>query len=345
MTTYNVCKKITSNGLENNLFIKWIAYTELGLTAIHVLRFASFFSDTPMMSINPSTLPIIIFSFWLSINLIRYFSYLALRVSWIDSRAIIANPLNKNLVKLSKEKDQIMLGLMSSNRALGISALANSLAHQLSQPITGIMLQTESVQRELMVQEGQEKSIKTLDTVIEQLGKVFALINNLRKHFGIQALEYKLFDLQGACDEVLEIIEPTFRSKNILLTKSYADSPIVIGNQINIQQVLINILNNAIDAIEKASSQDREIILSIFQNESSAVITVKDTGSGILADTALNMFELYQSTKPDGLGIGLWLCKEIIDKHQGEITALNHPAGGAMIKIHVPLAQSLHGAN
>ena len=337
--TYITCKRINSNGLEKNLFIKWITYAQIALTVIHVIRLTSYFTDSPMMAINPSPLPIIFFSLWISINLTRYFSYLALRLSWLDPRASSHSALNQNLVKLTNEKEQFLQGLMSSNRALGISALANSLAHQLSQPITGITLQTESVKRELLNQGKQEKLVQILDTVTEQLGKVSALVTNLRKLFGTKETEFKPFDLQGACDEVLEIIKPTLNSKNISLTKSYVRNTIVVGNPIQIQQVLINIFNNAIDAIENAKPQDRKIDLSISQEQSFAVIVIKDTGSGIPSQIASKMFELYQSTKPGGLGIGLWLCQEIIDRHYGSITASNQSAGGAAFEIHLPLAK------
>ncbi|WP_353432997.1 HAMP domain-containing sensor histidine kinase [Polynucleobacter sp. MWH-UH23A] len=343
--TYIACKRTNSNGLESNLFIKWILYAELGLTVVHVLRFSSFFTGAPMTPFNPVPLAIIFFSIWFSINLVRYFSYLALRVSWVDPRTSNDNPLNQNLVKLTNEKEQFLQGLISSNRALGISALANSLAHQLSQPITGILLQTESVKRDLIDQGDQEKSVQILNTVTEQLGKVSGLVTNLRKLFGAKEPEFKRFNIQGACNEVLEIIKPTLQSKNITLKVSYTGSPIIVGNPIQIQQVLINIFNNAIDAIENAKTQRQEIDLSIFQTESSAVIAIKDTGSGISDNIASNMFELYQSTKPEGLGIGLWLCKTIIDKHHGSITALNLPTGGAIFEIHLPLAEELQEDN
>ena len=339
--TYITCKRINSNGLGNNLFIQWITYTEIALTVIHILRLASYFTDTPMVAINPQPLPTIFFSIWLSINLVRYFSYLALRVSWVDPRASSDNALNQNLVKLTNEKEQFLQGLMSSNRALGISALANSLAHQLSQPITGITLQTESVKRELLNQGNQEKSVQILDTVTEQLSKVSALVTNLRRLFGGKESEFKPFNLQGACEEALEIIKPTLDSKNISLTRTFTNSPIVFGNPIQIQQVLINIFNNAIDAIdivEKTKAHDRKIDLIISQDQSFAVIAIEDTGGGISPKIMSAMFELYQSTKSDGLGIGLWLCKAIIDKHHGSITASNQPSGGAIIEIRLPLA-------
>ncbi len=339
--TYITCKRINSDGLENNLFIQWIAYTEIALLAIHILRFTSYFTDSPMKAINPQPLATIFFSIWLSVNLVRYFSYLALRVSWVDPRASNDNALNKSLVKLANEKEQFLQGLMSSNRALGISALANSLAHQLSQPITGISLQTESVKRELLNQGNQEKLVQILDTVTEQLSKISALVTNLRRLFGTKESEFKPFNLQTACNEVLEIIKPTLYSKNIALTKYYADSLIVIGNPIQIQQVLINLFNNAVDAIdavENTKSQDRKIDLIISQDQSFAVIAIKDTGGGISPKIESSVFELYQSTKSDGLGIGLWLCKIIIDKHHGSLTASNQLAGGAVFEIRLPLA-------
>ncbi|ANJ00433.1 hypothetical protein A8O14_10315 [Polynucleobacter wuianus] len=343
--TYLICKRIDSNGLESNLFIKWITYTEVGLTVIHVLRFTSFFTNAAMTPFNPPSLAIVFFSIWFSVSLIRYFSYLALRVSWVDPRTANENPLNQNLVKLTNEKDQFLRGLISSNRALGISALANSLAHQLSQPITGILLQTESVKCDLVDLGGQEKSVSALNAVTDQLEKVSDLVTNLRKLFGAQELEFRHFNIQGACNEVLEIIKPTLQSKNISLETTYTDNPNVVGNSIQIQQVLINIFNNAMDAIENARDHRRKIDLTISQNQSLAIIAIKDTGSGISNSITPSMFELYQSTKPEGLGIGLWLCKTIIDKHHGSITALNLPTGGAIIEIQIPISQDLNENN
>lgn len=340
--TYIACKKINSDELRSNLFFKWIVFTELSLTIIHVLRFTSFFSNAPMMAINPPTIPIVIFSIWAAFNLFRYFSYLALRISWIDPRVTSENPLNKNLIKLVREKDQFLQGLISSNRALGISALANSLAHQLSQPITGIILQTETVKRDLTDQGGHEKSVKTLNSVTEHLGKISTLVNNLRKLFGNREFEFRNFSIVEACDEVLEIIKPTLQSKNILLVKSYEGNPIAYGNAIQIQQVLINLFNNAIDSIENSEKDHREINIRVSSDTTYALIAIKDTGDGIADNISSTMFELYQSTKPNGLGIGLWLCKAILDKHGGLISASNDQLTGATFEIRIPLAKAFH---
>lgn len=340
--TYIACKRTYRKGLEENLFIKWIAYTEIALTVVHLLRVSSFFSNTPVLTTNPTTIAIVIYSIWVSINLFRYISYQSLRISWVDPRASDGNALNRNLVRLVKEKNQFLQGLISSNRALGISALANSLAHQLSQPITGVILQTESVKRNLNELGGQESSIQILNTVTEQLNKLSALVNNLRKLFGTHELDFRSFSVQEACEEVLEVINPTLESKNILLSKIYESNPSAIGNPIQIQQVLINLFNNAIDAIENTKKGFREIHLKISRDKAFTVVAIQDNGPGVSTDIGSTMFDLYQSTKQNGLGIGLWLSKAIIDKHEGSITAFNNPQGGAVFEVRIPLASEIN---
>ncbi len=143
--------------------------------------------------------------------------------------------------------------------------------------------------------------------------------------------------LHKITDDILEIIEPTLKSKNIHLEKIYISNPIVWGNAIQIQQVLINLINNAMDAIDEANSVPRTIQLSLSQNQQFAIISIKDSGTGIDAQLIPTLFDLYKTSKDEGLGIGLWLCKTIIDKHGGTILPANPPEGGALFEIQLPL--------
>jgi C4-dicarboxylate-specific signal transduction histidine kinase len=247
------------------------------------------------------------------------------------------------MMRLVKEKNQFLQGLISSNRAIGISALANSLAHQLSQPITGVILQTESVKRSLYQLEGQGKSIDALNTVSEQLKRLSDLVNNLRRVFSGKGSEFQSVNVQVVCDEILEIIEPTIRSENIQLVKEYKSNPQVVGNTIQIQQVLINLFNNAIDAIVSSNSKVRAITLTVSEGESFALVSIQDSGNGISKEVKKSIFEIYQTTKKDGIGIGLWLCKEIIDRHEGSIHAANSAQGGATFEVRLPLSNQFNG--
>lgn len=335
--TYIACYQIKNDDLKSNLFLKWIAYSELALILIHILRFCSFFSNTPAVTINPSPFAIFIFSCWLAINFFRYFSYQSLRVSWVDQDLKNANILNQNFTKLVIEKNRFLQGLISSNRAIGLSTLAHSLAHQLSQPITGLSLQTEAVKRDLIDRRDYKKSIETLNVITDHLGKLVNLVNNLRKLFNRNEAAFEFFSMQKVCDEVLEIIKPKLDSERIVLSKTINDEIIVLGDPVGIQQIIINILNNAIESISNSVLIPREINFSIFSDQGFAVISIKDSGGGIRADIENSLFELYQSTKPDGLGIGLWLSKAIAEKHEGVIIGHNSPNGGAIFEIRIPI--------
>jgi signal transduction histidine kinase len=167
------------------------------------------------------------------------------------------------------------------------------------------------------------------------------LVQNLRQLFGSKIEKFEPINLQKICNEVLEIIKPTLQSKRITLLKQYETNPIVFGDGIQLQQVLINLFNNAIDAINESNSDVREILITISNNESYACLSVADSGSGINPTVFESLFELYKTSKPSGLGVGLWLSKTIIERHQGKIAASNYERGGACFEIQIPLNETV----
>ena len=116
----------------------------------------------------------------------------------------------------------------------------------------------------------------------------------------------------------------------------------ISGDAIQIQQVIINLLNNAIDAIETSNPLTREIVITTNLENDLAIIHIKDTGGGIDSNALPSIFELYKTTKKDGLGIGLWLSKPptIINRHHGNIFATNNSIGGATFTIEIPLSHT-----
>lgn len=339
IATYIACKKCANNELQSNLFLKWFGYLEIALTCIAVIRSASYFSDTPISPRSPTISTLLIFTVFSALNIFRYITYQSIRISWIDPRSSVSNFLNKTLVKVVDEKNQLLDELISSNRAIGISALASSLAHQLSQPLTGINLQVELLKRSAFDPIYQEYSKKLLNDMGKELEDLSALVKNLRLLFEDSSSKYEHIELTKISDAILAIIEPTLRVNHINLKTSYLNRPIVMGNVIQLQQVLINIFNNAIQAINTCNPRVREISLEISQIGENAILTVLDSGPGISQSMLKNIFELYKSTKKDGLGVGLWLSKTIIQKHNGDIRAINI-SEGALFEIQIPLATS-----
>ena len=341
--TYAICKNTQNDELKKNLFFNWIKNIELMLGLFALVRLISCFTaDTPINARFPTPTIITFYILYLILNVFRYISYQSLRISWIDYRTYSVNPLNRNLAVVTQEKNNLLQGLIASNRVIGIGALASSLAHQLSQPLTGIGLQIETLRRDLSKTSHNQEAIGALDKVNAQLRKLSGLVKNLRQLFNANNLDFHEVDLVATTNELLEIIEPTLESKRIVLTKELGHNITILGDAIQIQQVLINLINNAIDAIAIANTASREIKLTINPKDQFAVIEVEDSGAGIEQDLLPSVFELFKTTKKDGLGVGLWLSQTIIQKHHGNIMAANSPNGGAVFTIQLPLMKTSH---
>jgi len=203
-------------------------------------------------------------------------------------------------------------------------------------------LQAETLKRELSNDEANKPHLLVLDKISNQLNKLSELVKNLRKLFNSRNYHFNEVELQPVCDEILEIIKPSLKSKKIRFIKQFTSNPRVLADSIQLQQVLINLFNNAIDAIEHSTSAVKEIRLTIATEDQWAVVSVEDSGCGIDEHALPHLFELYKTTKKDGLGIGLWLSKTILEKHQGTIHAANRPEGGAVFTFRIPLISPSH---
>ena len=335
--TYYLCRPHLNTDLYNNPFLKWIGRLEFALGCFTILRLLSFFSDEPIAPRHPTIWLMLLYAIFVALSIFRYIAYMSLRISWVDPRSQAPNRLNRNLAKALEERDQLVRGLMTSNRMLGLSALASSLVHQLSQPLTGISLQAEAIKRKLSQTEQNESAITSIDKISLQLGKLSELVTNLRKLFSADHDQFESLRLQQLSDEMIEIMELTLKNKKIHFEKNYLANPVVWGDAIQIQQVLINMFNNAIDALTSSTLEPKEIKLVIDQQEGYAILSIADTGAGIDPAILPTMFELYQTTKQTGLGVGLWLSKTIIQKHNGTMTASNGTPHGAIFEIRLPL--------
>ena len=337
--TYFICKFTKENDLQNNLFFGWFKYIEVMIGLFAMIRIISCLTnDAPINARIPSTPATIFYILFMILNVFRYISYQSLRISWIDIKTNSINPLNRNLAVVTQEKNSLLQGLIASNRVIGIGAMASSLAHQLSQPLTTIGLQTETLKRDLS-RDGQNKdTVAALDKVNFQIGKLSNLVLNLRQLFNTNQSEFYNINLSSTINEIIEIIEPTIEAKKIHLNQDVAAGINILGDAIQIQQVLINIFNNAIDAIEASNPLTREISITASSENDLAIVHIEDTGDGIEPKTLTSIFELYKTTKKEGLGIGLWLSKTIVTRHQGNIFAANSPIGGATFTIELPLS-------
>lgn len=337
-STTILCVLIRDDALRSNPFLTWFKYLEIGLATLAVLRIAIYFSGIAITPVGSNSSSVVLFAIYIAINLSRYISYQSLRMTWVPDTGN-NNFLNNSLARSVHENNQLLRELMNSNRMLGVSALAGALAHELSQPLIGAALETESIKRDLARPGRQADAAASLNKVSLQLGKLSELVRNLRKLFGTKTVQFHAFELASICDEVLDLLEPTSTARKISIARAYRVNPTVCGEPIQIQQVLINLLNNAIEALSISQGDEKQIILRIDQRDSLAILTVEDNGVGIANDLLPTVFELYKTTKEKGMGIGLWLCRTIVTQHAGHISAANKTGGGAIFEVQLPLAE------
>jgi two-component system sensor kinase FixL len=129
------------------------------------------------------------------------------------------------------------------------------------------------------------------------------------------------------------------REKVVLETALSPTSLVVAANRVEIQQVLVNLLQNAIEAMECVSDRIRRITIRTAEADKSVEIVVSDNGKGLPSNDPRNIFEAFVTTKPDGLGMGLAISSTIVESHGGRLWAASNPEGGASFHCALPLVQ------
>jgi signal transduction histidine kinase len=191
------------------------------------------------------------------------------------------------------------------------------------------------------VQSGQDpRFIASIDDIASQSTKLSALVKNLRQFFDAKSSDFISVNLQRKIDEIVEIVVPNLDAKKIVLVKNYQSDPIVFGDGIQIQQALINVINNSIDALVESKAKHKEILIALSSDDRFATITIKDCGGGIDPDLMPSIFELYKTTKKEGIGVGLWLSRTIMTQHQGTMTVSNEPGGWTVFTMTLPIQPS-----
>ena len=341
IANYWAYKHVLLPKFPNNQFVQFLKWLAFGLICFGLIRVIANFTSAPIMPRGePSAIAIIAFTLFMILGSFRYITYIGFRITWVDQFNPTENILNQPLVKAIEEKNQFLRGLIASNRFIGISALASSLAHQLSQPLTTIAIRAEIARRDLSPSNENVRAITSLDEICTQSNQLSSLVQNLRQLFGSKIEKFESINLQKVCNEVLEITKTTLQSKRIALLKQYESNPVVYGDGVQLQQVLINLFNNAIESIQASNPPVREIVVTISTNHGYASLSVRDSGPGIDPNAFPSLFELYKTSKPDGLGVGLWLSKTIIERQQGNIKGFNHAQGGACFEIQIPLSET-----
>ena len=226
-------------------------------------------------------------------------------------------------------------------RVSAMGQLASSLAHELSQPLGAILRNAEAA--ELFLQE-PSPDLDELRAILADIRKddhrAGEVIDRMRAMMKRRKFEHRRLDLGMLVDEVGALVQPDAERRHVRLAlKTEAVLPPVQGDQVQLQQVLLNLLLNAMDALDDSPSASRVVTVRTRSAGRAVEVAVSDNGHGIPADSLPRVFEPFFTTKPQGLGMGLVICRNIIEAHGGRVWAENNAVGGATFAFSLPAAE------
>ncbi len=225
-------------------------------------------------------------------------------------------------------------------RATSLGALTASIAHEVNQPLAGIVANASTCLRMLAVSPPNiEGARETAKRTIRDGNRAADVIVRLRSLFAKKSGLTELVDLNEATREVIALHSSDLqRSRVIVRTELADDIPLVRGDRVQLQQVILNLMINATESIVQSGSDHGSISIKTQSDENNnIVISVSDTGPGIDSNSIDMIFESFYTTKKNGMGIGLSVCKNIIEMHGGNIWAETELGSGASFYFSVPI--------
>jgi PAS domain S-box-containing protein len=228
------------------------------------------------------------------------------------------------------------------SRVTALSALTASIAHEVNQPLSGIITNAGTCLRMLdATPPNIDGARETARRTIRDGNRATEVISRLRALFGKHEFTLETLDLNGAVREVIALSSNDFQRSHIVLQIELADDlPIVTGDRIQLQQVILNLLRNACDAMVDVQDRQRQLVIKTEREDDGRVrLSVRDAGIGLSPQSMESLFNPFHTTKSGGMGIGLFVSRSIIERHNGRIWAKpNQGAFGATFSFSIPSA-------
>ena len=233
------------------------------------------------------------------------------------------------------------------SRVASLGALTASIAHEINQPLSGIMTNASACLRMLTADPPNvEGALSTVRRTLRDGNRASETIKCLRALFANKEAVAELVDLNEAAREVIALSTHELQRNHVVLRTQFAEElPRVMGNRAQLQQVILNLLVNASDALSGVEGRSRELRIWTEEQEGGLVrLSVRDAGIGLGAKVMEKLGESFFTTKDRGMGIGLFVCRFIVERHGGRLRAARNKGPGATFSFCIPTAQR-NGSN
>ena len=244
---------------------------------------------------------------------------------------------DQKVTELRAEQDRARLAHLE--RVAMLSALSASLAHELNQPLTAILANAEAAQRSVTsLLEKPTELVEIFGDIVSDVRRTSEHIRSLRGLFKRGELQIQSVDMNDLINKVAGLVASDLLMRHVSLVKNLASLlPTIEGDRVQLEQVLLNLVVNAAQAMETCAPEQRRLTIRTEAGKAEIRVSVIDSGEGVPAEQLDKIFEPFVSTKPEGLGIGLMICHSIIRAHGGRLTATNNPDRGATFCFALPI--------
>jgi PAS domain S-box-containing protein len=225
------------------------------------------------------------------------------------------------------------------SRVTSLGALTASIAHEVNQPLSGIITNASTCLRMLATDPPQvEGARETARRTIRDGNRMSDVITRLRALFSKKEPTTESLNLNDAVLEVIALSIVELQKNRVMLRPELADNlPLVTGDRVQLQQVILNLLRNGSDAMSAVEDRPRQLVIRTERDEGDRVrLTVQDAGIGFDPQAADRLFDAFYTTKGDGMGIGLSVSRSIIERHQGRLWATLNDGPGAAFSFSIP---------
>lgn len=251
---------------------------------------------------------------------------------------IIGNVVGRQRAEMREE--ELRNELAHAMRVASLGELASALAHELNQPLAAILSNAQAARRFLANGEIEPEELRAiLDDIVRDDKRAGSVIHHLRAMINKRPAAPEACGLNELVHEVLDLMRSEMIEAKIDVRPVFApELPWVRAARVELQQVLVNLLVNAVHAMEATPPELRVIEVETRAEEDVIVVSVRDRGHGLPPERLSEIFAPFFSTKANGLGMGLSICRRIIENHAGRIEAHNHDGGGATFSFALPIA-------
>ena len=230
-------------------------------------------------------------------------------------------------------------------RVLTVGELTASIAHEVNQPLTGVITNGQACLRWLARDDPNlEQARAAVHRIIRDGNRASQVITRIRALLQKGATQKGLVNLNHVIDDILALAQGELRHAGVSVQTAFAEPlPPVWADRVQLQQVVLNLIVNAIEAMTLVMDRPRRLHLRTDVDGQRILVTVRDTGVGMPPDVLDHMFETFYTTKPQGIGMGLAISHSIIDAHGGQLWAIPNDDHGATLLFTLPTGEEGRG--